>query len=107
MMFCPKCGSIMFPKKVKGKKVMSCKKCGYEIEIKDDIKVKEEIKVKNDVFVVNEDDELKTYPVIEAHCPKCGNEKAYFQIIQTRAGDEAPTRFYKCTKCGYVWREYE
>ncbi|NIM46839.1 MAG: transcription factor S, partial [Candidatus Aenigmarchaeota archaeon] len=20
---------------------------------------------------------------------------------------EAPTRFFKCTKCGHVWREYE
>ncbi|MEM4865380.1 MAG: hypothetical protein QXY09_02690 [Acidilobaceae archaeon] len=26
--------------------------------------------------------------------------------MQTRAADEPPTRFYRCTKCGYTWREY-
>jgi len=27
-------------------------------------------------------------------------------MIQTRAADEPPTRFYRCTKCGHTWREY-
>lgn len=107
MKFCPKCGSIMFPKKTKGKTVFVCKKCGYEEEIKDKVTVKEEVKDDNEIFVVNEDEELKSYPKVKAICPRCKNDEAYFQLIQTRAGDEAPTKFYKCTKCGYVWREYE
>jgi len=44
----------------------------------------------------------KTY-----ECPKCGHNEAYYWFMQTRAADEPPTRFYKCTRCGYVWREYE
>ena len=40
-------------------------------------------------------------------CPKCGHDEAYYKIIQTRRADEPPTRIYKCTKCGHVWREYE
>ncbi|MCD6114052.1 MAG: transcription factor S, partial [Thermoprotei archaeon] len=40
-------------------------------------------------------------------CPKCGNREAYVWMMQTRAADEPPTRFYRCTKCGYTWREYE
>ncbi len=39
-------------------------------------------------------------------CPKCGNMEAYVWIEQTRAADEPPTKIYKCTKCGYMWREY-
>ncbi|GAI81579.1 unnamed protein product, partial [marine sediment metagenome] len=34
------------------------------------------------------------------------NEKAYFWSVQTRSGDEAETKFFKCTKCEFTWREY-
>ena len=39
-------------------------------------------------------------------CPKCGNTEAYWYMQQTRGGDEPQTKFLKCTKCGYSWREY-
>ncbi|GAH37902.1 unnamed protein product, partial [marine sediment metagenome] len=39
-------------------------------------------------------------------CKKCGNEKAFFWTVQTRSGDEAETKFFKCTKCEFTWREY-
>jgi DNA-directed RNA polymerase subunit M len=42
----------------------------------------------------------------EYQCEKCGNGKAYYYLRQTRAADEATTRFLECTKCGYKWREY-
>lgn len=47
------------------------------------------------------------HPVTNERCPKCGHSKAHFWIKQTRAADEAPTRFYKCTKCEHTWREYD
>ena len=40
-------------------------------------------------------------------CPKCGNDEAHYFVYQTRAADEAPTIFYKCTRCGYRWRSYD
>ncbi|RLG10996.1 MAG: transcription factor S, partial [Thaumarchaeota archaeon] len=40
-------------------------------------------------------------------CPKCGNREAYYWAVQTRSADEPMTRFFRCTKCGYTWREYD
>ena len=39
-------------------------------------------------------------------CEKCGNKAAYYWTQQTRGADEPETRFFKCTKCEYTWREY-
>ncbi|MGQ9782101.1 MAG: transcription factor S [Nitrososphaeria archaeon] len=49
---------------------------------------------------------IETMPTIEIECPKCGNNKSYWWLLQTRSGDEPPTQFYRCTKCGYTWRMY-
>ena len=38
--------------------------------------------------------------------PKCDHKEAWFWTSQTRAGDEAETKFFKCTKCRHTWREY-
>ncbi len=97
MKFCKKCGSILIPKNGK----LYCPNCKiyYEGKLEVKEKVKKEVKIKEEVKVSMEK--------VTAVCPKCGNREAYFWIKQTRAPDEAPTRFYKCTKCGYVWREYE
>ncbi|RLG87398.1 MAG: transcription factor S, partial [Thermoprotei archaeon] len=40
-------------------------------------------------------------------CPRCGYDEVYYWEVQTRAADEPTTRFFKCARCGYVWREYE
>lgn len=96
-MICPKCGSLLIPKDGK----MVCPSCGYEQE---EAKIVEKVKSEKKIEMVKEKPE--TLPVVDAECPKCGNKKAYFWMEQTRAADEPPTRFYKCTKCGYVWREY-
>ena len=42
MEFCPKCGSLMMPKKVNGKTVMACK-CGHKKE-SENTAIKEEVK---------------------------------------------------------------
>ena len=57
--------------------------------------------------VVEEDDTEKIHPIDkEVECPKCGNTEAYYWTIQTRSGDEAETKFHKCTKCKHTWRDY-
>ncbi len=104
--FCPKCGSILRPKKEEDKVVMFCS-CGHTekaeaTSINDDSKVKKE-----EVEVEVVEKEIEILPVCKADCPDCGNEDAYYWLIQTRAADEAATKFLKCTKCKHTWRDYD
>jgi len=96
-MFCPKCGSLLISKN--GKLV-----CPEHGPVEKEVTFKEKSKTKKDVGVMKEKPEV--HPKTKAQCPKCGNNEAYYWVVQTRAADEPPTRFYKCTKCGHVWREY-
>lgn len=106
IMFCPKCGSLLRPKKEKNKKVLVCTSCNYSDEDLEKIKFREEINKKTDVRVVENEDSEQVYPKTEAECPKCGNKEAYYWTVQTRAGDEPETKFLKCQKCKHVWRDY-
>lgn len=108
MKFCPKCGNLMIAEKRKGKLVYVCRKCGYILhQSAKSTSITEEIKPKEErIPVFKKDDAFKQYPKTKIICPKCGNNEAYWFMQQTRGGDEPPTRFYRCTKCGYIWREY-
>jgi DNA-directed RNA polymerase subunit M len=37
-------------------------------------------------------------------CPKCGNNKARWWMVQTDSADEPSTQFFRCTKCNNTWR---
>ena len=108
MEFCPKCGGIMIP----NGDVLVCSRCGYKRKIGKEEKEKvekmleEKVEKEEKIIVIDEDEEKKTYPKVKIICPKCGNDEAIWWVQQTRAADEPPTVFYKCTKCGYSWREY-
>ncbi|HHN81439.1 MAG TPA: transcription factor S [Methanomicrobia archaeon] len=111
MEFCPKCESLMLPTKRDGKTVIVCTKCGYcrdVDEVGDTSKyiVKEKIEHKPKDTLVVIDDDVDTLPKTREECPKCGNKEAYWWELQTRSGDEPSTKFYRCTKCSYTWREY-
>jgi DNA-directed RNA polymerase subunit M len=100
MEFCPKCGAVLIQKR----KNYGCARCEYSTKDKLKIKTSEKIEEKNKIAVVKK--EMNTLPIVVEKCKKCGNDKAYFWTIQTRAGDEAETKFFKCTKCDHTWREY-
>jgi len=102
-MFCPKCGSVLFPKNEKGKKVFKCS-CGYSDKKMEAPKLTEKVTNEDEIPVV--DTEVETLPLTEAECPKCGHDKAYFWTMQTRASDEPETKFFKCEKCKNIWRDY-
>jgi len=110
MEFCDKCGSLMHPKRVNGRIVLVCNSCGY---VKDASNVnmklveKREKNPKEELVIVDSNVQVNVMPRVKATCPRCGNNEAYWWMVQTRRGDEAPTRFYRCTKCNYTWREYE
>ena len=104
MKFCPKCGALMLPKKSDEGAYYECE-CGYS-EVGGDTKIVSQTKTESvkDLEIPNE--ETERLPICEAKCDKCGNSEAYYWEIQTRASDEPPTRFFKCTKCKYTWRDY-
>ncbi|MFH1848684.1 MAG: transcription factor S [archaeon] len=104
-MFCPKCGSILIPKKSGERKVLACA-CGYSSKDSEAANIKETVAKQKDVNVI-EQDEITTLPTTGAECPKCGNKQAYFWLVQTRAGDEPETKFLKCTECRHTWRDYD
>jgi DNA-directed RNA polymerase subunit M len=101
MQFCPKCGLLLVQKR----KRFSCPKCGRTAKEKVKIVSSEKMGEKTKVGLFNEK-EASVWPVASAVCPKCGNKKAYFWETQTRATDESETRFFRCVKCKYTWREY-
>jgi len=114
MKFCPKCGTLMRPVRRQGKRVLVCPSCGYEEDAGGtggsySISSKIKHSPRDKIIVLDSDQKLESLPKIrdQVYCPKCGHNEAYYWVMQTRRADEPPTRFYRCTKCNYVWREYE
>ena len=104
-MFCPKCGSILAPKEGGKKGKLGCVRCNYVSKEKQEVKLQETVEKPKKIEIIDENP-MKAYPKTKEECPKCSNREAYFWTVQTRAGDEAETRFFECTKCRHRWREY-
>jgi len=102
---------MMIPRRKEGRVILVCPKCGYTKEnpIRTRILSKKIVHKETErTFVIDTEDMFKGVPKTRGvKCPRCGNDEAYYVILQTRRADEPPTRIYKCTKCGHVWREYE
>jgi len=101
MEFCPKCGAVLVLKT----KNHGCPRCNYSTKEKVKIRTSEKIEEAKKVAVVS-GKEPQTLPIINEKCKECGNEKAYFWTVQTRASDESETKFFKCTKCNVTRRDY-
>lgn len=101
MEFCPDCGAMLLPKDGK----LECG-CGYTKDLSDnnEYAVSKEIEAEENVKMLGEDIDMG--PGINEVCPKCGHDKATYELKQTRSADEAPTRFFTCKKCKHKWREY-
>jgi DNA-directed RNA polymerase subunit M len=101
MEFCPKCGAVLIQKR----KNEGCPRCSYSTKGKAKLISSEKITEKKEVAVVSNKD-MQVLPIVDESCKNCKNDKAYFWTVQTRSGDEAETKFFKCTKCDFTWREY-
>lgn len=108
MEFC-NCGGLMIPKKAGSSIVLVCRKCGKKKNSKE-----KKFKIsafsgekKGKIIIVDKKSNVDVLPKTSVPCPQCDNKEAHWWMQQMRAADEAPTRFFKCTKCGYTWREYE
>ena len=105
--FCSKCGNLMLPKKSDKGLILECGTCGNVVEgiEADEYKLVKDVEMKKSGPEVIEGKQIGL-PTTRVTCPRCKNDKAYYWIRQTRAGDEPSTRFYRCVACGHVWREY-
>lgn len=99
----------------KGKKavVWICSKCGFKRRVEGSgrvvvpLVVKEPEPVQESVAVIGrEEQKLRTLPSVRVECPRCGNNMAFVWQVQTRGSDESSTQFFRCTKCGFTFREY-
>lgn len=89
------------------KKLLVCPKCGAEEAVEENIVVTRNTDEKDKIVVLGKKERnLRTTPQTKAKCPKCGNMTAYWWMVQTRSIDESATQFFRCTKCGYTWRDY-
>ncbi len=107
MQFCPKCGALMLPKQIKDRPILVCSTCGHATKTAklEEYKIVKPAKQKEMIAVI-EKGAKPALPTARTKCPKCGHGEAYWWLRQTRAADEATTRFYRCAKCGHTWREY-
>ena len=99
MKFC-KCGAIMMPS---GNEIV-CRACGNKESAACIKAIKDVAKAKKVIHACASN--VETLPITKIKCPKCGHPDAYYWTIQTRAGDEAETQFFRCTKCNHSWRKY-
>ncbi|AEM38052.1 transcription termination factor Tfs [Pyrolobus fumarii 1A] len=114
MKFCPRCGTLMAPRRENEQVVYVCPKCGHREGAAGAGDVASRVLVttikhseKEKLVVIESNMEEKLLPKTRIQCPRCSHDEAYYWVVQTRRADEPPTRFYKCTKCGHVWREYD
>lgn len=101
MEFCDECGSMM--KAEDG--LWVCGSCGFEKPKDPDANyVVTEGQVETEIVDVS-DAQDQGLPKTGAHCPKCGNDEAFWYMQQIRSADESETRFLICTECEHKWRE--
>ena len=95
------------PKRIKEGPVLVCNVCGHAMggAKLEEYKVVKPAK-REEVVTVIEEEAKPALPTTRAKCPKCGHQTAFWWLRQTRAADEATTRFHRCAKCGHTWREY-
>ena len=104
MKFCPKC-EVKLKKSTSG---LQCSKCGYTEgqEEKQSKKITDEEELNKEFNVFEGDEGEGANPTIKIDCEKCGHDEAVGWMFQTRSADEPTTRFYRCQKCKYTWRDY-
>ena len=105
MKFCDNCGNVLIISSGEEGRFFLCRKCNIKYPLDKEVVFTTEVENQKEVIVF--DSEESIFPVTDAFCPKCQDtEQAEWTLQQTRGGDEPPTRFYRCKKCGWVWREY-
>ena len=86
-----------------------CSRCTYTKEVTTEVPLPPRViehTPQEQIAVIGEQEaKIKTMPTTRMECPKCSNREAYWWMVQTRGSDESPTQFFRCTECGFTWRE--
>ena len=104
MKFCPKC-EVKLKNSDSG---LQCSKCGYTEgeKAKPTKKIATEEEPDFSLLAFEGDEWEESNPTVKIDCEKCGHDEAVGLMFQTRSADEPTTRFYRCQKCKYTWRDY-
>ena len=104
MKFCPKC-EVKLKTSDSG---LQCSICGYVEgqKAKQTKKIVDEEEPDFSLLAFEGNEGEDTNPTIKLDCEKCGHDEAVWWMFQTRSADEPTTRFYRCQKCKYTWRDY-
>jgi DNA-directed RNA polymerase subunit M len=94
--------------------IVLCPKCGFTadkeqyqpLSKKKSITTSSENTSGSSLKVMDTDSGPTALPTTSIECPKCGNNTAFWWMLQTRSADEATTQFYRCTICSHTWRNY-
>jgi DNA-directed RNA polymerase subunit M len=100
--FCPQCKKLVYPKDGG----MACRNvsCGWTSSKPAESRiVKAEAEGKSRVV---REEVQEARPQQTTTCPKCGHDKAFFHLMQTRRSDEPPTQINECVACHHSWRDY-
>jgi len=102
MHFCKHCGTVMLPARKKGKIHLVCPSCGYSERKRTETRLTSKQKQEG-ITIVEKD--IINLPKIAKICPKCGFRKAYWWSAQGGKEEISEALYYRCVKCGYVWKE--
>jgi DNA-directed RNA polymerase subunit M len=104
--FCPTCGTRL----TRTSYELFCHHCGYKSEIHDDTHMEIINSTNNRIpnVEVLEGDilNLEILPSIDTICEECSHKiKAKTWAIPIGSGNSSSVTFFRCTFCGYTWRE--
>lgn len=113
MQFCPSCGTMLKLRLVKAGTgsfvAMTCANCGYFSRSTRDAEVHlENASSPGPITMVGDDaNRIEVLPTTSIECSQCRNKEAEWWLVQTVGAGEPSTQFYRCTKCGHTWRQYD
>jgi DNA-directed RNA polymerase subunit M/transcription elongation factor TFIIS len=104
--FCPTCKMLL--RTTADPQLLRCKKCGYKKAL-DRVVVFDVKRSKHygEIAVIDlEKGSLRTHPVVQAICEKCGKtESETWAIPVGSEGTVSSWVFLKCVSCGFIKRE--
>ncbi len=104
--FCSKCGAMWT--RAKDGSGLICPSCGARPTNPSDLSIKFRSKLETtqqQMSLVLEKTFEEEDSLITITCPRCGNDTAFFRIDIGTKEDFEEIVVYKCTKCGYSWKE--
>eukprot|EP00742_Colponemidia_sp_Colp-10_P017639 GILJ01020301.1.p1 GENE.GILJ01020301.1~~GILJ01020301.1.p1 ORF type:complete len:112 (-),score=0.82 GILJ01020301.1:101-436(-) len=111
MHFCPFCATLLVIESGVNNRLI-CVTCNYLCPVNEVLTVTHDFTKDNkkgseieETLAVGDGPEGGQIITIPCESGECESDKAYFTQLQMRGGDEAQTTFFKCTVCGFLWKD--